>query len=284
MTDGVSKDELKDTIAIRLWQQDAPGALGKEDKDIPTLTLYQPKPDKATGAGIVICPGGGYNGLAPHEAGQYAMWLNEQGIAGVVLKYRLASSGYHYPVMLQDVARAMRCVRAKADEWKLDADRIGVMGSSAGGHLASLILTHFNDGQPDADDPIERQSSRPNLGILCYPVISMLPEIGHAGCRNSLLGPDPSPDLVRLVSSELHVTSLTPPCFVWHTYEDAGVKMENSLEFTASLRKAGVPCELHIYQKGVHGLGLGSRDYDPAQWLPWTEECSRWLREQKFGG
>jgi len=135
---------------IRLWQDDAPDALGSEDKDIPTLTPYLPKPEKATGAGIVICPGGGYHGLAPHEGEQYALWLNEQGIAGIVLKYRLASGGYHYPAIFYDVARAMRCTRFMADEWNLDPKRIGVMGSSAGGHLSSLMLTHFDEGQPDS--------------------------------------------------------------------------------------------------------------------------------------
>ena len=268
---------------IRLWPQDAPGALGEEDKDIPTLTVYSPEPDKATGAGMVVCPGGGYNGLAQHEGEHYARWLNQQGIVGLVLKYRLASGGYHYPSMCQDVARAMRYVRASADKFGLDPNRIGVMGSSAGGHLASWILTHFDDGQSDADDPIERQSSRPDLGILCYPVISMSPGIGHAGCRKNLAGDNSSPELLESLSTELCVTPQTPPCFLWHTYEDGAVKMENSVEFAAALRRSGVPLELHIYEKGHHGLGLGSREYDPAQWLPWTTECARWLKEQGFG-
>ena len=268
---------------IQLWPQDAPGALGNEDTDIPTLTIYLPDPAKATGAGIVVCPGGGYSGLAPHEGEHYALWLNQQGIAAFVLKYRLASNGYHYPSMCYDVARAMRCVRANAQEWQLDANRIGVMGSSAGGHLSSWILTHFDDGQPNADDLIERQSSRPNLGMLCYPVISMSDEIGHAGCRNNLMGDSSSPELLEQLSTELQVKPQTPPCFIWHTYEDAGVKVENSIEFASALRRAGVPFELHVYQKGHHGLGLGSGEYDPAKWLPWTEECARWLREQGFG-
>ena len=268
---------------IRLWPQDAPGALGEEDKDIPTLTIYWPEPDRSTGAGMIVCPGGGYNGLAQHEGELYARWLNQQGIVGLVLKYRLASGGYHYPAMCQDVARAMQYVRASADEWNLDPGRIGVMGSSAGGHLSSWILTHFDDGQPDSEDLVERQSSRPDLGILCYPVISMSPDIGHAGCRKNLVGDNSSPELLELLSTELCVTPQTPPCFLWHTYEDGGVKMENSVEFAAALRRAGVPLELHIYQKGHHGLGLGSKEYDPAQWLPWTTECARWLEEQGFG-
>lgn len=268
---------------IRLWSQDAPVALGNKTEDIPTLTVYLPDPAEATGAGVVVCPGGGYGMLAPHEGEHYALWLNQQGIAALVLKYRLASNGYHYPSMCYDVARAIRCARANAGKWKLDANRIGVMGSSAGGHLSSWILTHFDEGQPDSDDLIERQSSRPDLGILCYPVISMSDEIGHAGCRDNLMGNDTSLELREQLSSELQVTPQTPPCFIWHTYEDAGVKVENSIEFAAALRKAGVVLELHIYEKGHHGLGLGSGEYDPAQWLPWTEECARWLREQGFG-
>lgn len=268
---------------FRLWPNDAPGALGNKEEDIPTLSIYPPDPDKSTGAGIVVCPGGGYGMLAPHEGDHYARWLNEQGITGIVLKYRLASNNYHYPAMCQDVSRAMRYVRAKADEWKLDANRIGVMGSSAGGHLSSWILTHFDAGQPDADDPIEQQSSRPDIGILCYPVISMSSEIGHAGCRQNLVGDNSSPELLKSLSTELQVTPETPPCFVWHTFEDAGVKVENSLEFAAALTESNIPYELHVYQKGHHGLGLGSPEYDPAKWLPWTEECSRWLKERGFG-
>jgi acetyl esterase/lipase len=268
---------------IRLWQDDAPGAIGNEDKDIPNLTIYFPESSKSTGAAVVICPGGGYHGLAPHEGEHYALWLNEQGIAGIVLKYRLASGGYHHPVFLNDVTRAMRYVRAMSDEWKLDPNRIGVMGSSAGGHLSSCILTHFDIGQPNSSDLIDRQSSHPNLGILCYPVISMSTEIGHAGCREALIGSNPSPDLLNLLSTELQIKSDTPPCFLWHTFEDGGVKAENSIEFALSLKKFNIPFELHIYEKGGHGLGLGSGEYDPAKWLPWTFECSRWLKEQGFG-
>src|SRR4051794_18373161 len=159
--------------AIILWPDGAPGALGKGDKDVPTLTPFFPKPDKATGAALVICPGGGYAGLANHEGEHYARFLNEQGIAGFVLKYRLGAAGYRHPAMLQDAARAIRTVRARAEEWKLDPKRIGIMGSSAGGHLTSTLLTHFDPGKADAPDPLDRQSCRPDIGILCYPVISL---------------------------------------------------------------------------------------------------------------
>jgi acetyl esterase/lipase len=274
---------MADRTIIRLWKDDAPGAIGSEDKDIPTLTLYFPDPQKATGAGIVVCPGGGYHGLANHEGEHYALWLNEQGISAFVLKYRLASGGYHHPFILNDVARAIRCVRFMSGEWNIDPKRIGVMGSSAGGHLSSQILTHFDNGKGDDSDPIERQSSRPDLGILCYAVISMLPEIGHAGCRESLIGKEPSAEMVKFASSELNVKADTPPCFIWHTYEDAGVKVENSLVFAEALSKAKVPFDLHVYEKGHHGLGLGSPDYNPSKRLPWTMECSRWLKDQGFG-
>jgi acetyl esterase/lipase len=200
--------QAQPTNSFPLWPEGAPGALGKEDKDIPTLTPYWPDPGKATGAAIVICPGGGYGGLAPHEGVQYARFLNEYGIAGFVLKYRLGPAGYRHPAMLQDAARAVRTVRARAGEWKLDPKRVGIMGSSAGGHLASTLLTHFDAGKPDAADPIERQSSRPDLGILCYAVISF-GEFGHRGSMNNLLGKDPSPELVRELSNELQVTKDT---------------------------------------------------------------------------
>jgi len=273
--------QAQPTNSFPLWPDGAPGALGKADKDLPTLTPFLPDPARATGAAIVICPGGGYAHLAPHEGADYARFLNEYGIAGFVLKYRLGSDGYHHPAMLQDAARALRTVRARAGEWKLDPKRIGIMGSSAGGHLASTLLTHFDSGKPDAVDPIERQSSRPDLGILCYAVISM-DEFGHAGSRKNLLGPNASPELVRELSNELHVTKDTPPCFIWHTYEDGGVSVENSLEFAEALRRAGVPFDLHIYQKGPHGLGLGTRDWNPEKRHPWTRDCIYWLQVQSF--
>jgi acetyl esterase/lipase len=230
---------------------------------------------------MVICPGGGYAGLAPHEGKNYALWLADQGVTGFVLKYRLGSSGYHHPSMLQDAARAVRLVRANAEEWKLDPKRIGIMGSSAGGHLASTLLTHFDAGRPDADDPVERQSSRPDLGILCYPVITM-GEKAHGGSKKYLLGQNPAPELVELLSNELHVTKDTPPCFLFHTAADKDVAVENSLAFAAALQRAGVPFDLHIYQNGPHGIGLGSRDYDPAKFHPWTKDCAFWLKEQGF--
>lgn len=267
--------------AFPLWPNGAPGALGNQDKDIPTLTPFLPDKDKATGAALVICPGGGYAGLAAHEGKDYARFLNEYGIAGFVLKYRLGSGGYRHPAMLQDAARAVRTVRARAAEWDLDPKRIGIMGSSAGGHLASTLLTHFDAGNPNDADAVERQSSRPDLGILCYAVITM-GEFTHQGSKNNLLGKDPAPELVRNLSNELQVTKDTPPCFIWHTWEDPAVPVENSLQFAAALRKAGVPFDLHIYQKGGHGLGLGTREWDPEKRHPWTKDCVYWLKVQGF--
>jgi acetyl esterase/lipase len=271
------------TNVIVLWPEGAPGALGKSDKDIPTLTAFFPAPNKASGAAMVICPGGGYAGLANHEGEHYARFLNEQGIAGFVLKYRLGSAGYHHPAMLQDAARALRTVRARAADWKLDRKRIGIMGSSAGGHLASTLLTHFDSGKPDAADPIEKESSRPDLGILCYPVITMTAmEVAHKGSITNLLGKNPSPELMKELSNELHVTKETPPCFLWHTDEDNGVLVENSLLFAQALRRVGVPFDLHIYEHGPHGMGLGSREYEPAKWHPWTRDCVFWLKAHGF--
>ncbi len=269
------------TNSFPLWPDGAPGALGKADKDLPTLTPYLPAPEKATGAAIVIYPGGGYANLATHEGVDYARFLNEFGIAGFVLKYRLGSGGYRHPAMLQDAARAVRTVRARASEWNLDPKRIGIMGSSAGGHLASTLLTHFDAGKPDAADPVERQSSRPDLGILCYAVITM-GEFTHQGSKRNLLGDDPSPELVRSLSNELQVTKDTPPCFIWHTYEDRAVPVENSFQFAEALRRAGVPYDLHIYQQGQHGLGLGTRQLNPEKRHPWTRDCIFWLQAQGF--
>lgn len=265
---------------VPLWPDGAPGARGRTEADRPTLTPYLPEPDARTGAAIVVCPGGGYGGLASHEGHDYALWLNQHGLAAFVLKYRLGTHGYRHPAMLQDAARAVRLVRARAAEWGCDPGRVGIMGSSAGGHLAATLLTHFDAGRPEAADPVERQSSRPDLGILCYPVITM-GEFTHAGSRHNLLGPDPAPELVEELSAERRVTRDTPPCFLWHTWEDPVVPVENALQFAAALRKAGVSFDLHIYEKGPHGLGLA--DQPPfARPHPWAADCLHWLKVRGF--
>jgi len=265
---------------IPLWPGGAPGALGTAEQDIPTLTAFLPTPEKSTGAAIVICPGGGYGGLAPHEGAGYAEWLADNGIAGIVLKYRLGSKGYRHPAMLNDAARAVRLTRANATEWKIDPKRVGIMGSSAGGHLASTLLTHFDAGKTDDADPIERFSSRPDLGILCYAVISMGPNT-HGGSKKNLLGENPAPELIELLSNEKHVTKDTPPTFLWHTWEDKGVKVENSLDFAAALQRVGVPFDLHVYQKGGHGMGLGGGRAGGV-FHPWAADCLYWLKAQGF--
>lgn len=257
-----------------LWEKGAPGALGTEDKDIPTLTVFKPAEGTATGAAMVICPGGGYGGLAQHEGKDYAEWLAKNGVTGFVLKYRLGSGGYRHPRMLEDAARAVRTVRARASEWGVDSNRIGIMGSSAGGHLASTLLTHFDAGNASATDSIDRQSSRPDLGILCYPVITM-GDFTHGGSKRNLLGENPSEELSNQLSNEKQVTKNTPPTFLWHTYEDTGVPPENSMLFAMALQKNKVPYELHIYEKGKHGIGL-------ANGHPWTEQCLRWLKLHGF--
>ena len=266
--------------ALPLWPNGAPGALGHSTNDIPTITPFLAPADKATGAAIVVCPGGGYGGLASHEGADYALYLNQHGITAFVLKYRLGSHGYRHPRMLEDAQRAIRLARARAVEWNINPRRVGIMGSSAGGHLASTALTHFDAGKPDATDPVERQSSRPDLGILCYPVISLGPNT-HLGSKNNLLGKEPSAELVDLLSNEKQVSRDTPPCFIWHTAEDKVVKVENSLEFAAALQRNGVPFDLHVYQKGPHGLGL--QDKPPFNHVhPWARDLIFWLEEQRF--
>jgi acetyl esterase/lipase len=266
---------------IPLWAEGkVPGALGTKPQDVPTITPYMPSVTAAAPRpAMVICPGGGYGGLADHEGRNYALYLNTQGIACFVLKYRLGSAGYRHPIMLWDVSRAVRTVRARAGEWNVDPNRVGIMGSSAGGHLASTILTHFDAGKPDDPDPIERQSSRPSLGVLCYAVISMQSDLTHAGSRHNLLGDTPSPELVESLSNERQVTAQTPPCFVWHTGEDKVVKPENSLLFAMALQKNQVPYDLHIYRKGGHGIGL--TDTPPfAHVHPWAIDLVYWLKAQ----
>lgn len=266
---------------IRLWSNEAPGALGQADHDIPTVTFFAPLAEKANGTAIVICPGGGYGGLAGHEGAGYAKYLTQHGVACFVLKYRLGSKGYRHPVMLNDVSRAMRLVRSRADEWKVDPKRIGVMGSSAGGHLASTLLTHFDAGKADAEDPIERASSRPDFGILCYAVITMENGVTHSGSKSNLLGPNPDQALVDLLSNEKQVTKDTPPSFVWSTGEDKAVPVENSLRFVLALQKAGVAYDFHVYQKGAHGIGLseGRNGIAADDVHFWAKDAVYWMRQ-----
>lgn len=261
-----------------LWPNGVPDARGNQPQDIPTLTRYAPADGTANGTTILILPGGSYAGLAGHEGQGYAEWFAAHGVTAYVLKYRLGSAGYRHPVMLHDAARALRTLRARARAEGLDPARVGIIGSSAGGHLASTLLTHFDAGRADAADPIERESSRPDLGILCYPVITM-GEFTHGGSKHNLLGENPPADLVHSLSNETQVTPATPPCFIWHTFEDNAVPVENSLQFAAALRRAHVPFELHVYEKGGHGMGLPW----PGNNAPaWDAACLAWLKGRHF--
>lgn len=257
-----------------LWPKGAPGAVGDEAADKPTLTIHLPPADKATGTAVVICPGGGYGHLAvDHEGKQIAEWLNSMGVAGFILQYRIAPR-YHHPAPLQDAQRAIRTVRARATEWKIDPTRIGMIGFSAGGHLTSTAGTHFDEGQGDSDDPIERVGCRPDFLILCYPVISF-GEFRHSGSMKNLLGEKPDPALVENLSNEKQVTAQTPPTFLFHTSDDAGVPAENSVLFYLALKKARVPAELHIYEHGRHGVGLAK---DDRVLRSWPGRCADWMR------
>jgi acetyl esterase/lipase len=255
----------QDPQTIRLWNGDAPGALGSDDKDVPTLTVYAAY-GKTANVCVIVAPGGGYGALAMnHEGRQVANYLNAVGVTAFVLKYRLGPK-YHHPVELGDAQRAIRLVRSRAAEFKVDADKIGIMGFSAGGHLASSAGTHFDAGKADAADPIDRVSSRPDFLVLGYPVISFTTPYTHKGSLKNLLGDNPDPELVKSLSSELQVTAQTPPTFLFSTSGDTGVPSENSVLFYLALHKAGVPAEIHIFEKGPHGVGLGGMDPALEEW------------------
>ena len=261
-----------------LWPEGAPGAKGDAEGDKPSLTIYLPEKDKATGAAVVICPGGGYGHLAvDHEGHQIAQWLNSLGVAGFIVKYRHRNSGagYGHPAPLLDAQRAVRMVRSRAAEWGVDPGRIGILGFSAGGHLASTAGTHFDNGDPNAKDPIDRASCRPDFMVLVYPVISLGESFTHGGSRQNLLGKEPDPNLVEYLSNDKQVTPQTPPTFLVHTYEDTAVPAENSIYFYLALRRAKVPAEMHLYQKGQHGFGLG-KQVGPAS--SWPIRCAEWMR------
>jgi len=263
-----------------LWPDGAPGAKGDEAKDRPQLIIYLPDKKVATGTAIVICPGGGYGGLAMgHEGHDVGNWLNSIGIAGFICDYRHRGKGYGHPAPMQDAQRAIRTVRARAKEFGVDPSRIGVLGFSAGGHLASTTATHFDKGNPEAEDPIERVSCRPDFAVLCYPVIAFDEPFTHKGSQRNLLGEDADAELVKRFSNEKQVTSETPPTFLWHTNEDRGVPPENSVHFYLALRRANVPAELHIYEHGRHGLGL-ARDIPAVS--QWPGRCEDWLRGRGF--
>jgi acetyl esterase/lipase len=262
-----------------LWPAAAPASVGDPAANQPTLTAYLPPADKAVGTAVVVIPGGGYGTLADnHEGTQIAAWLNERGVAAFILRYRVVSKqrpGPLYPAPMLDVQRAIRTVRSMAKSFGVRPDRIGVWGFSAGGHLASTAATHFDAGARGGSDLIDRESCRPDFAILAYPVITMDPAITHGGSRKNLLGTDPDPTLVDAMSNDKQVTKATPPTFLFHTDEDTAVPPINSILFYAAMKKNGVPGELHIYEHGVHGVGLAQKD--PVL-STWPQRLEVWLK------
>ena len=262
-------------VTIELWPDGAPGALGKEKKDIPDITVYSPMKGNANGIAVVICPGGGYAHLAMgHEGKQIAEWVNSFGAAGIVVNYRHKGKGYSYPAPLDDAQRAMRLVRSKAALWGINANKIGVIGFSAGGHLASTVTTLFDKGYGKAGDEIDKFSSRPDFSVLCYPVISMTEPFMHKGSRRNLLGTEYDEKLAKLMSTEKQITPNTPPTFLLHSSEDRVVPVKNSLAFYTGLVKAKVRTEMHIYEKGGHGFGLARSNATAKQW---PDACKLWI-------
>lgn len=258
-----------------LWPGGAPGALGTEEADKPAITLYQPNRSQATGTLVVICPGGGYQNLAmDHEGHQVARWFTARGVAAAIVKYRLGPR-YRHPAPLQDVLRAIRVVRSRAAELNVKPDRIGVMGFSAGGHLASSAATLFDLAEAKAKDGLEAVSSRPDFAILGYPVIVFGADVTHKGSQRNLIGDSPPADLVTRLSTDRQVTAQTPPTFLFHTTEDTAVPPQNSLAFYLALKQAGVPAELHIYEKGSHGVGLAPADRELSTW---PDRMLGWMR------
>ncbi len=274
-----AEDARKDYQEILLWADGALDAAGTEESDVPRLVACPAPEELRVGSAVVVCPGGGYAGLAmDHEGYQIAEWLNNLGVSAFILIYRHGPK-YHHPVPSLDAMRAIRTVRARAPEWGIDPSRIGIWGFSAGGHLAATVGVHTTAGDPESGDPIEHVSARPSFMILCYPVISMMDPDTHGGSRRNLLGEDPVPGLVEELSLQLQVTKDTPPTFLLSTTEDQAVSARNSLMFYDALLKAGVPAELHIFQQGRHGLGLGRKE--PI--LPmsaWPDLLAAWLKVQ----
>lgn len=260
---------------IPLWENGAPGALGTADTDKPTLTIYLALHPSDTHTAVIVFPGGSYGMLASnHEGRQVANWFNALGVTAFVLRYRLGPR-YHHPIELGDAQRAIRMVRSRAAEFEISPDRIGILGFSAGGHLASTAGTHFDSGNASAVDPIDRVSSRPDFMILAYPVISFVAPYSHRGSANNLLGENADPKLLAELSNELHVTPQTPPTFLFSTDADTLVPSENSVAFYLSLRKAGVPAEMHIFEKGPHGVGLDLGDPALGEW---PALLANWMR------
>jgi acetyl esterase/lipase len=246
----------------------------------PSLYIFLPPQETATGTAVLICPGGGYTALAfSHEGFAIAKWLNEHGIAGVVLKYRLPSDMIMQDKSvgpLQDAQEALRVIRRNASLWNIDPRKIGVIGFSAGGHLASTLSTHFAEKVYDVKDTT---SARPDFSILVYPVITMDASFTHAGSRNNLLGDNPTSDAVKHFSNELQITEKTPPTFMVHSEDDKAVPVKNSLVYYEALVKNNIPSELHIFEKGGHGYGMAE---NMGTQSAWPDLCLRWMKLRGF--
>lgn len=265
-----------DRIPVPLWSSAVPFSHGSAPEDIPTIQAFFPEPRRSNGKALVVLPGGAYCLLADKEGSEYAEWLARNGYTAFVCNYRLASKHYYHPVQLADAARAVRLVRAHAAGLGIRPDRIGIMGSSAGGHLAAMTATWHELGVREEGESAEKDLGRPDFSVLCYPVISCLqPDGSTVWTFRMLLGndsryPETRKELAEKLSMEKSADAQTPPAFLWHTWEDEGVPVENSLAYVARLRSFGIRCELHIYERGPHGMGL-------ADGHPWTGECLRWL-------
>ncbi len=275
MFSGLLPTSAAEFTTIHLWEKGAPGTPPTKPQDEPELYVKRPS-GPANGTAVIILPGGGYGSLAmTYEGLDVGDWFGSFGVTAFVLKYRMRSTGHMHPVPMMDGQRAIRLVRSRAAEWNIDPSRVGVLGFSAGGHLASTLGTHFDKGDPKSADPIERVSSRPDFMILCYPVISLTSPTVHRGSLKNLLGETPDPKLLHNLSNETQVTAETPPTFIFQTSEDKGVPAENAVAFYLALHKAGVPAEMHIFQNGPHGVGLAKAVPGTKEW---PELCHEWLK------
>jgi acetyl esterase/lipase len=266
---------------VPLWDEPAPQSHGTTSNDIPTLPIFLPDGITKPTSAIVICPGGGYGMLAfEHEGTNVGAYFKVKGVAAFVLKYRLPVNGYCHPVPLLDAQRAIRLVRNRAANWKIDSAKVGIMGFSAGGHLAATVETHFDTGDLQSTDPVDRLSCRPDFAILVYALISMQDGMTHSGSKLNLLGPDPDPMLVKSLSNDTQVMANTPPTVLVSAVDDKAVPIEHSRLMLAALQKAGVPCDLQEYPRGGHGFGYSTKaDTCPVGWL---DKACDWVKGQGF--
>lgn len=279
---------------LPLWPGEAPGGTkpvtiveseGKggrlTDIPVPQYEIHQPEASKRTGVAVIIFPGGGYTILAmEHEGLRYAEWLNERGVAAVIVKYRVSGkdeAGYHFPVPLMDARRAIRLTRSKAKEWGIDPTKVGVMGSSAGGHLASMCATLWDEKiSGETTDSVDALDCRPDFAVLVYPVIAMSESWCHGGSKRRLIGENPDPQLALRVSTEKQVNAKTPPCFLLHSADDGVVPVRNSLEFAARCAESKVPVACHVFSDGGHGFGLRGNGESAG----WQDLLETWLKSR----